>query len=137
MYKLNNLSDPRAPIKATCHCGNITVTAPGHPEKEINKCECTICRRYGAEWAYYNTNEVKVEINEGASMGKYCWGFKEASFDWCNNCGCLMFWWPLNVPEGGDIMGLNSRMMEPNAIKGVARRMSFGALFTEVPHDKK
>ena len=133
---MNHLSDPKAPIKATCHCGAITVTAPGHPKNPINECQCTICRRYGAAWAYYDPADVKVEIKEGASMGKYCWGSKGATFDWCNGCGSLMYWWPVKVPEEGAQMGLNSRMMEPDAIRGVTRIVSFEELFEVVPEEK-
>lgn len=130
---MNHLSDPTAPIKATCHCGAITVTAPGHPDKPLNECQCTLCRRYAVAWAYYNTTEVQVDIKPGASMGKYSWGFNSASFDWCNGCGCLMFWWPLEVPEGGKMMGLNTRMVEPDALKGVSRVVEYEGLFQELP----
>lgn len=132
MNPLNNLSDCKAPLKATCHCGAITITAPGHPEKPINECQCSVCRRYSAAWAYYNTNSVRVEIKDGASMSKYSWGSLTASFDWCDGCGCLMFWWPLEVPEGGKQMGLNTRMVEPDALRGITRQITYEELFVPV-----
>lgn len=135
---MNTLSNPKAPLKATCHCGAITVTAPGHPKKPINDCQCTLCRRYAAAWAYYTPSEVKVDIKPGASMNKYSWGFNSASFDWCNACGCLMFWWPLEEPaEGTGMMGLNTRMVDPETVRGVDRVVDFEALFRGLPEGCK
>ena len=110
------------PIKATCHCGAIAVTVPGKPEKSINECQCTICRRYAAAWAYYSTKTAKVEIREGASAKTYIWGDKEIEFTWCDHCGCVVYWYPIalcELPDGGMKIGVNTRMMEPEAMKGV------------------
>jgi hypothetical protein len=38
-------------MKGTCHCGNVTWTLDTPPES-VTACNCTICRRYGALWAY-------------------------------------------------------------------------------------
>lgn len=128
---MNTLSNPTAPIKATCHCGAITVTVPGHPNQPINDCQCTICRRYGAAWAYYNPSTVNIEVQDGASLGKYVWGDRTASFNWCQRCGCLMFWAAEEGHDRGE-MGVNSRMMEPDAVRGVNRKVDYGALFEPV-----
>lgn len=75
-------------LKSTCHCGAITVIVPDQPE-EINECQCTICRRYAAAWAYYKVNEIKFDMKEGAKVSQYIWGDKEKSFNFCENCGCV------------------------------------------------
>lgn len=134
---MNTLSDPKAPIKASCHCGAVTVTTPGHPQDPINVCQCTICRRYGAEWAYYYTDDVKVEIQQGASTGKYIWGWKAASFEWCTRCGCLVYWWPTaDRSDESKGMGVNSRMMGPDALRGVNRVECYDDLFRPSPGTK-
>ena len=110
-------------IKATCHCGAITVTVPGKPEKPINECQCTICRRYAAAWAYYSTKVVTIDKQEGALTKKYIWGDKEIEFTWCDNCGCVMYWYPIALHKNSDKgkeIGVNSRMMDPESIKGVS-----------------
>lgn len=76
------------PLKSTCHCGAVTVIVPHQPE-EINECQCTICRRYAAAWAYYKVNEIKFDMKEGAKLSQYVWGDKEISFNFCENCGCV------------------------------------------------
>ena len=127
---MEKLSPPKQPIRATCHCTAITITAPGHPEKPINECQCTLCRRYGAEWAYYNTNDVKIEKKDGASFRKYSYGNNpSADFCFCETCGCMMMWCPFEVPQAGAEMGLNSRMMDPDAVKGVNKIKCFDDLY--------
>ena len=117
------------PIKATCHCGAITATVPGTPKSPINECQCTICRRYGAAWAYYNTTEVDIQHEEGSSTRKYLWNARKIEFHFCETCGCVMCWWPVEISEGGSPCGINSRMMDPDAIKYVNREVDFEALF--------
>lgn len=79
---------PDTPIKATCHCGGISITAPRRPAY-VNECQCTLCRRYAVAWAYYDPAEVKVDIKEGAATAKYIWGDRDLSFDFCTKCGCM------------------------------------------------
>ncbi|KAF1352001.1 hypothetical protein BDV97DRAFT_388573 [Delphinella strobiligena] len=53
----------QAHLSITCHCKAITITFP--PLREpANECLCNICRRYGALWAYYKPDEVRVEGDE-------------------------------------------------------------------------
>lgn len=118
------------PIKATCHCGAISVTAPRTPE-HLNECQCTICRRYAAAWAYYSANEVTIEKRSGSNTRAYIWGDRDLEFHFCDHCGCVMYWWPIGVTAqspGEHEMGVNSRMMDPAKLYSVNRRTSFGAL---------
>ena len=43
---------------ATCHCGAVGVEIPGPPQAVTN-CNCSICRRLGALWAYYPAGQVR------------------------------------------------------------------------------
>ena len=38
-------------ITGTCHCGAAHWTLKGNPGR-VTSCICTLCRRYGALWAY-------------------------------------------------------------------------------------
>ncbi|KAK3647598.1 hypothetical protein LTR56_003272 [Elasticomyces elasticus] len=70
----------QAPATITCHCKAIRITFP--PLREpANECLCSICRRYGAFWAYYKPEEVQIE---GDTMEAYVWGKKTLSY---NRCG--------------------------------------------------
>lgn len=117
-------SQTTSPIKTSCHCGAIRITLPHRPE-EILECQCTLCRRYGAAWAYYHPKTV--EIHATKELGRYLWGDADHGFFWCTVCGCLMYW---KGVEERDKMGVNTRMIEPDKIRTVNRRISFGALRT-------
>lgn len=39
-------------LQGSCHCGAVRLTLPSVPEK-ATKCNCSICRRLGGLWAYY------------------------------------------------------------------------------------
>ncbi|KAJ6028381.1 glutathione-dependent formaldehyde-activating GFA [Penicillium herquei] len=118
-------------LKSTCHCGAITVILP-HQPTEINECQCTICRRYAAAWAYYKVNEVNIEMKEGVKLSQYIWGDREISFNFCENCGCVCYWWPLEekTPDGGAAeFGVNTRNMDPMEIFHVNRKIDNSYLF--------
>ena len=82
------MSATETSIRATCHCGAISVTVPRLPNY-INVCQCTICRRYGAAWGYYSVDEVKIETKPNAATKQYIWGDRDLSFNFCDICGCV------------------------------------------------
>lgn len=47
-------------IEASCHCGAVVLEVDDSPPVEVNDCHCSICRRYGALWAYYAPQRVRV-----------------------------------------------------------------------------
>ncbi|KAJ5113246.1 hypothetical protein N7456_001780 [Penicillium angulare] len=112
-------------LKSTCHCGAITLIVPRRPA-EINECQCTICRRYAAAWAYYKVDEVKFDIREGTKLSQYVWGDKEKSFNFCENCGCVCYHWPFEKvnPDGSTAeFGVNTRNMDPKELLYVSRKI--------------
>jgi hypothetical protein len=109
---------------ATCHCGHISIEIPRVPNK-LNNCNCTICRRYGALWAYYKENEVKVIAPEG-STDEYIWGDKVLRFVRCRNCGCVTHWQSLEYDANGK-MGVNARNLDPSVLKNVPVEFSDGS----------
>ncbi|GAB7337457.1 hypothetical protein MBLNU457_g2795t1 [Dothideomycetes sp. NU457] len=123
-------SDKDTAIRSTCHCGNITVTASRLPEY-INVCQCSICRRYGAAWGYYTTDEVKIETEPNAETRQYVWGDRDISFNFCGNCGCVCYWWPHRRPatdEGKHQMGLNTSNVNPDVLRFVDRKYEYSQM---------
>jgi hypothetical protein len=49
----------RAMLTISCHCGAIGLEFARRPRK-LTQCNCSICRRYGAIWAYYRRKSVQV-----------------------------------------------------------------------------
>ena len=44
----------------TCHCGAITIELPSAPE-QATSCNCSLCRRTGGLWAYYEFGTVRID----------------------------------------------------------------------------
>ena len=112
------------PITATCHCGQVQVTVPRRP-RSLTDCNCSICRRSGALWAYYKASTVTTEAKRGATEA-YSWGRKALRFVRCKSCGCLM-WWERVKPDPERKMGVNARNFAPVATRAARIRAFDGA----------
>jgi hypothetical protein len=111
-------------LTATCHCGAVRVHVPRRPASLTN-CNCSICRRYGALWAYYKDSEVRLEAGAGGT-NEYAWGDRSLKFIRCGQCGCVMQWKTM-VPREGARTGVNARNFEPSALGAVRIRLLDGA----------
>jgi len=107
-----------------CHCGNVSITVDTLPET-LTSCNCSICDRYGALWAYYEAKEMAVK-NAEHPISTYKWGKKKITFHSCSNCGCVMYHSCVN-DEGVLRVGVNARMSEPKLPKGISVRLFDGA----------
>ena len=121
----------RAPAKRAasrlagrCHCGAVRVEIPRRP-RTLTNCNCSICRRYGALWAYYKASEVRIEAAPGATEG-YVWGDKELRFVRCRSCGSIVNWEVIRATEKSRV-GINARNFEPDALGPVRIRRLDGA----------
>ena len=94
-------------VDVTCHCGAVRLSIPQAPV-EVTECNCSICRRLGARWAYYE--RVEVGLNTAGSTRPYVWGDRMLAFHRCRNCGCVTHWLSLNgaYPR----MAINARMID-------------------------
>ncbi|HEY2179543.1 MAG TPA: GFA family protein [Caulobacteraceae bacterium] len=111
-------------IEATCHCGAVkfeVAVAPG----EVTSCNCSICRRLGALWAYYPRAEVTL-VSAAAPLGDYAWDDKSITFHHCRVCGCTTHWTPRGA-DAPDRMGLNARLLDPAILAGAKVRHLDGA----------
>lgn len=99
-------------MKLSCHCGAVRLEV-ARP-RLITECNCSVCRRYGARWAYYRRTSVKV-VAGARALSAYARG-RVLDFERCNHCGCVM-WWRLRKGRGAaDRMGVNVRMAEDPAL---------------------
>jgi hypothetical protein len=48
-------------IEASCHCGAVKLEIQSAPNG-VTDCNCSICRRYGVLWAYYEPAQVAPEV---------------------------------------------------------------------------
>jgi hypothetical protein len=99
-------------LKGTCHCGAVSWTFAGMPES-ATACNCTVCRRYGALWAYDYENEA-ISISGPSKV--YARG-KAIEFHFCPDCGCMAFWRAQKPDEQGRRrIAVNLRLTEPGPI---------------------
>ena len=103
-------------LQGSCHCGAVRLTLPSAPEK-ATKCNCSLCRRLGGLWAYYEFGTVKVEGHPEHTAG-YVWGDKTLRNVRCAHCGCSTHWEPL-VPEAGARHGVNLNNFDPQLVAAV------------------
>jgi hypothetical protein len=98
-------------IKAACHCGAVRFEIADAPTWVLD-CNCTLCRRYGALWSYYQGDDQAKLIAKPRpdSTFTYLWGDKEIATHHCKICGCTTHLQAVNSP-GAVIFGVNARMM--------------------------
>lgn len=99
-------------IDASCHCGAVRFTVDAAPD-EVNDCDCSLCRRYGARWAYYHPSRVDFAPDCGPT-DIYMWGARRLEFHRCASCGCVTHW--RAVDRNRPMMGVSTRMMPPEAL---------------------
>ena len=109
---------------ADCHCGRVRIEVVGPPEFLVD-CNCAICRRVGALWAFYDLRTARIEGAAEHAAG-YIWGPKTINTFHCRHCGCVTHWEPLN-PETDSRFAINARLLVPSAIVDVKVRRFEGA----------
>ena len=67
----NSLEADRA-LQGSCHCGAVRLTLPSAPEKATS-CNCSLCRRSGAIFGYYEFGTVSVQ-GHPENTQEYIWG---------------------------------------------------------------
>jgi hypothetical protein len=111
-------------LTATCHCGLVRIEIPNAPEK-VTSCNCSICRRLGVLWGYYDVDQVNV-VGHPENTDEYIQGDKTLRIVRCRTCGCTTHWEPLD-PVRQPKMAVNIRNFEPDSMKDIQIRLFDGA----------
>jgi hypothetical protein len=111
-------------FEASCHCGAVRLEAD-HPPPTVTECNCSICRRYGARWAYFTHSTARV-IAAADAIAVYSWGDREIGFCHCTHCGCLTHY--ESSDKSGDYrIAINARMAAPEKVDHIRVRHFDGA----------
>ncbi|WP_420411385.1 GFA family protein [Roseibium sp.] len=115
------------PYTTSCHCGAVSVEMQRRIKK-LTRCNCSICRRYGALWAYQQRKAITVTADKGA-LKSYAWGKKSIEYFRCNNCGCITHYERTDRrPDGSDMSAVNMcNIIDPASIAAVPIRLLDGA----------
>ena len=75
-------------IEAACHCGAVRLKAP--QPTEVTECNCSICRRTGALWAYYRGDDQANLLSrpDPSATDTYVWGDRMLALHHCRHCRC-------------------------------------------------
>jgi hypothetical protein len=111
----------------SCHCGRVRIEIPKRPDF-INACNCTLCSKSGAHWAYFHPSEVVIS---GTTTG-YSREDKEepaVKVHFCANCGSTTHFLltPSAIAKFGDVqMGVNMLLADEKDLAGTELRYPDG-----------
>jgi hypothetical protein len=114
-------------MSVSCLCGQIRITIDKRPDF-INECNCTLCSKSGARWAYLHPTEVSVA---GITTG-YSRDDKDdpaAEIHFCGKCGSTTHFvlTPSAVVKfGNSQMGVNMRLSDETNLAGTELRFPDG-----------
>ena len=111
-------------IQASCHCGAVRIEIDLLPDT-LTQCTCSICRRYGALWAYCSRDTARV-VSGHDSETAYTWGDELIEFCHCNTCGCVTHYEDVEKLEESRL-AVNARMIAPQETARLRIRTFDGA----------
>jgi hypothetical protein len=99
-------------VKAACHCGAVRIVMDPAPSWVLD-CNCSICRRYGALWAYTRDRLAERDLSARLTQGSdaieaYIWGDRDLATWRCKACGCVTHGTLVGTPTA--IRSVNARM---------------------------
>ena len=109
-------------IEASCHCGAVRLALPARPDR-LNRCQCSICRRYGVSWCYYRPAEIAFVHGVGDTIA-YVRDGGTLEFQRCARCGCVVSW--RDPTPDADRIGVNANLIEPSVLAGVPVEVTEG-----------
>ena len=114
----------KAPFAAVCHCGAIRIYVR-RISRTLTSCNCSICRRYGALWAYYAESSVSIEAPKGG-LSKYSWNRRIRTYYRCKKCGCVTHY-AYGKKHRSRTVAVNAVNFEPSDLTGARIRHLDGA----------
>lgn len=125
--KIESKRKPPMPYLTSCHCGAVSIEMH-RPIRKLTQCNCSICRRYGALWAYQQRKAIRVSDEKNA-LKSYRWGDEALEFFHCSICGCITHYDHTNRrDDGSDMSAINMRNInDPSRIAHLPVRLLDGA----------
>ena len=123
-------------LTGQCHCGNVKWEYPLKLES-VTACNCTLCRKYGALWAY---GHIEEGIRVKGTTQFYQRGSQINEYHFCNHCGGICFYKAKNKNQSGQIrIAVNLRMIDdPKLIENLPMDHFEGLeTFEDLPRDHR
>jgi hypothetical protein len=99
-------------LEGSCDCGAVHIELDETPES-VTDCNCSICRRYGALWSYFDPARVRIVPPSGATT-IHKRARRNLEFHFCTACGCVTHWAPADKRHPR--MGVNMRLFPPELL---------------------
>ena len=112
-----------AAVTASCHCGAVSMVLASAPT-EVVECNCSLCRRYGVLWTYYDVGDIQG-LPAPEATDSYAWNGRHVDFYRCGTCGCITHWAPR--ASGRKNYGINARLLPVDVIAAARLRHKDGA----------
>lgn len=114
-------------LEMSCLCGAVRIELAKRPDF-IHECNCTLCSKSGARWAYFHPSEVAVH----GETRQYSRQDKEdpaASVHFCGNCGSTTHFTLTEsaVSRFGNVQaGVNMLLADESSLAGIELRYPDG-----------
>jgi len=96
-------------LNGSCHCGEIAYTVELDPAAAIS-CNCSICSRLGAVWAFAPKAKFKLTRGEGR-QGDYQFNKRVLHHRFCPTCG-IESYAEGKGQDGSEQVGINLRCVQ-------------------------
>jgi hypothetical protein len=113
-----------ATLAGACHCGAVRIYVRRLP-RTVTSCNCSICRRYGALWAYYKPSSVAIDAPKGG-LSNYSWNRRIRAYHRCKRCGCVTHY-TYRKRQRSAIIAVNVANFDRSALVGMRIRHFDGA----------
>jgi hypothetical protein len=111
--------------RASCQCRAVEIEVTRKP-RQLTACNCTLCVRYGALWAYYTDRSARVVRGKRKLRG-YSKSGGRLAFHHCTVCGCLTHWSAAKAKESDGRIGVNARLLDPKLLATIPISVLDGA----------
>jgi hypothetical protein len=114
-------------IKLSCLCGEVRVELARTPEY-IHECNCALCRKSGARWAYLHPSELRVE-GVTAGYSRQDKADPAADLRFCPRCGSTTHFALTAAAAakfGNTLTGVNMRLADEDELAGIELRFPDG-----------
>ena len=114
-------------LRFSCLCGQLRVELTKRPDF-IHACNCTLCRKTGAHWGYFDPDDVTV-CGTSQRYSRRDKDVPSAEIHFCGDCGSTTHF---NLTEdavarhGNTMMGANLLLAEESDLAGVELRFPDG-----------
>jgi hypothetical protein len=124
--------------EGTCHCGDCRWALSGDPGP-ATACNCTLCRRYGALWAYDYEGERITIAGPSSSYTRVGKAAPTLEIRFCPKCGCVLCWRGLKPDaDGRRRIAVNLRLAPPDAVAALPIDHFDGlGTFDDLPRDHR